>query len=101
MQRMQNGLLPQKDRHFHFTVYHVLNEILKKGPHLGKPSVCNDSHLSEQDDDIDMNDVYTEMEEESIANTDIEEYDEEEKAAAGIEDSDEDKDEFDSNKEDI
>lgn len=50
---------------------------------------------------IDMNDVYTEMEEESIANTDIEEYDEEEKAAAGFEDSDEDKDEFDSNKEDI
>ena len=50
---------------------------------------------------IDMNDVYTEMEEESIANTDIEEYDEEEKAAAGLEDSDEDKDEFDSNKEDI
>ena len=48
-----------------------------------------------------MNDVYTEMEEESIANTDIEEYDEEEKAAAGFEDSDEDKDEFDSNKEDI
>lgn len=50
---------------------------------------------------IDMNDVYTEMEEESIANTDIEEYDEEEKGAAGFEDSDEDKDEFDSNKEDI
>ena len=50
---------------------------------------------------IDMNDVYTEMEEESIANTDIEEYDEEEKAAAGFEDSDEDKDEFYSNKEDI
>ena len=50
---------------------------------------------------IDMNDVYTEMEEEAIANTDIEEYDEEEKAAAGFEDSDEDKDEFDSNKEDI
>ena len=37
----------------------------------------------------------------SIANTEIEEYDEEEKAAAGFEDSDEDKDEFDSNKEDI
>lgn len=51
---------------------------------------------------IDMNDVYTEMEEESIANTDMEEYDDEEKAAAGLdEDSDEDKDEFDSNKEDI
>lgn len=43
---MQNGLLPQKDRHFHITVYHVLNEILKKGPHLGKPSVCNDSIIS-------------------------------------------------------
>lgn len=50
---------------------------------------------------IDMNDVYTEMEEESIANTDMEEYDEEEKAAAGFEDNDEDKDEFDSNKEEI
>lgn len=50
---------------------------------------------------IDMNDVYTEMEEESIANTDMEEYDDEEKAAAGLEDNDEDKDEFDSNKEDI
>lgn len=43
---MQNGLLPQKDRHFHITVYHVLNEILKKGPYLGKPSVCNDSIIS-------------------------------------------------------
>lgn len=51
---------------------------------------------------IDMNDVYTEMEEESIANRDMEEYDNEEKIAAGIVDDDEDKDDvFDANKEDM
>lgn len=50
---------------------------------------------------IDMNDVYSEMEEETKANTDMEEYDEEEKAAEGIEDGDEEGDDFDTTKEDM
>lgn len=51
---------------------------------------------------IDINDVYTDMEQESNANVDLDELDDEEKAAAGLDDENgEGDDEFDSNSEDM
>lgn len=43
---------------------------------------------------IDMNDIYTDMDEETKANTDFEEYDKEEIAAEGLADDSDDEDEL-------
>ena len=49
---------------------------------------------------IDMNDIYTDMDEETKANTDFEEYDKEEIAAEGLADDSDDEDELEDGQDD-